>query len=52
MNAHGTVPIGVVLVGCYWLGATLALLPLPKGWRAASGYTRAEWQRLTSSSRS
>src|SRR5262249_49111285 len=28
MNTHGTVPIGVVLVGCYWLGATLARLPL------------------------
>src|SRR6266481_4342871 len=47
MNAHGTVPIGVVLVGCYWLGATLALLPLPKGWRAASGCTPAEWRRST-----
>ncbi len=47
MNAHGTVPIGVVLVGCYWLGATVAFLPLPAGWRAASGCTRAEWRRLT-----
>lgn len=47
MNAHGTVPIGVVLVGCYWLGATLALVALPKGWRAASGCTAAEWRRLT-----
>ena len=47
MNAHGTVPIGVVLVGCYWLGATLAFLPLPPGWRAASGLSRADWRRLT-----
>ncbi|HKA27930.1 MAG TPA: hypothetical protein VKH82_01045, partial [Candidatus Binatia bacterium] len=47
MNAHGTVPIGVVLIGCYWLGATLALLPLPHGWRAASGCTPAERRRLT-----
>jgi hypothetical protein len=48
MNAHGTVPIGVVLVGCYWLGATLAFLPaLPSGWRAATVCTRTEWRRLT-----
>src|SRR5262249_59276738 len=47
MSARGTVPIGVVLIGCYWLGATLALLPLPHGWRAASGCTPAERRRLT-----
>lgn len=47
MNAHGTVPIGVVLVGCYWLGATLAFLPVPPGWRAASGLTPPDWRRLT-----
>jgi hypothetical protein len=47
MNAHGTTPLGVPLVGCWWLGATLGFLPLPEGWRAASGCTAAEWRRLT-----
>jgi hypothetical protein len=48
MNAHGTVPIGVVLVGCYWLGATLAVLPgLPAGWRAMAACALADWRRLT-----
>jgi hypothetical protein len=36
-----------VLIGCYWLGATLAFLPLPRGWREASGCTVAEWRHLT-----
>ena len=45
-NAHGTVPIGVGLAACYWLGATLALLPVPAGWRA-SRCSPAEWRRLT-----
>jgi hypothetical protein len=35
-------------MGCYWLGATLAFLPLPRGWRQASGLAVAAWRRLTS----
>lgn len=46
-NTHGTVPIGMLVVACYWLGAACAFLPLPAGWRAASGCTRAELGRLT-----
>lgn len=46
-NAHGSVPLGLPILACYWLGATLAFLPLPAGWRAASGCTPAEWRRLT-----
>ncbi|MBI3769447.1 MAG: tetratricopeptide repeat protein [Deltaproteobacteria bacterium] len=46
-NAHGTVPVGLGLIGCYWLAATLAFLPLPSGWRAMSRCTPVEWRRLT-----
>jgi tetratricopeptide (TPR) repeat protein len=45
-NAHGLFPIGVALVGCYWAAATLAFLPLPAGWRAASGLDGRAWRRL------
>jgi len=36
------------VIGCYWAGATLALLPLPRAWReAAGGGSAADWRRLT-----
>jgi tetratricopeptide (TPR) repeat protein len=47
VNSHGLFAVGLVLIGCYWLGAALAFLPLPQGWRAASGCTVDEWRRLT-----
>jgi hypothetical protein len=28
VNSHGLFAVGLVLMGCYWLGATLAFLPL------------------------
>jgi tetratricopeptide (TPR) repeat protein len=46
-NSQGIFAIGLALIGCYWLGATLALLPLPRGWREASGGTPRDWRRLT-----
>ena len=46
-NAQGIFAIGLALIGCYWLGATLAFLPLPRGWREASGCAPREWRRLT-----
>ncbi len=47
VNTQGIFAVGVALVGCYWLGATLAFLPLPRGWREASGLDPAAWRRLT-----
>ncbi len=47
INAHGTVQIGIPLIACYWAGATLAFLPLPSGWRTATGISVTEWRRLT-----
>jgi hypothetical protein len=47
VNSHGLFAVGLVLIGCYWLGATLAFLPLPRGWRQESGCTRREWGHLT-----
>ncbi len=46
-NTQGIFAVGLALMGCYWLGATLAFLPLPSGWRRASGLGIAEWKRLT-----
>jgi hypothetical protein len=46
-NTQGIFAVGLALAGCYWLGATLAFLPLPRGWREASGLTIADWRRLT-----
>ncbi len=37
VNSHGLFAVGLVLIGCYWLGATLAFLRLPRGWRQESG---------------
>ena len=47
VNSHGLFAVGLVLIGCYWLGATLAFLPLPRGWRQESGCTPREWRHLT-----
>jgi hypothetical protein len=46
-NTQGIFAIGLALIGCYWLGATLAYLPLPAGWRAQSRYDTGAWRRLT-----
>jgi hypothetical protein len=46
-NAQGIFTLGLALIGCYWAGATLALLPLPAGWREESGMDRGAWRRLT-----
>ena len=46
-NSQGIFVIGLVVIGCYWAGATLAFLPLPPGWRKASGCSSTEWRRLT-----
>ncbi len=46
-NTQGIFAVGLALIGCYWVGAALAFLPLPRGWRQASGLTRAELGRLT-----
>ncbi len=47
VNTQGIFAVGIALIGCYWLGATLAFLPLPRGWRAESALTPSEWRRLT-----
>ncbi len=46
-NSQGIFAIGLGLIGCYWLGATLAFLPLPRGWREESGCTPRQWRTLT-----
>jgi tetratricopeptide (TPR) repeat protein len=46
-NSQGIFAVGLVVIACYWAGATLAFLPLPRGWRTASGASAAEWRRLT-----
>jgi hypothetical protein len=46
-NTQGIFAVGLALIGCYWLGATLAFLPVPRGWREVSGMSVAAWRRLT-----
>ncbi len=46
-NSQGIFVVGLVLIGCYWVGASAAFLPLPRGWREVSGLRPAEWRRLT-----
>ena len=46
-NVQGIFPIGLAVIGGYWAGATLAFLPLPAGWRVASGLPTGAWRRLT-----
>jgi len=46
-NTQGIFAVGIALIGCYWLGATLAFLPLPRGWREETRLPTAEWRRLT-----
>ncbi|MCC6847598.1 MAG: tetratricopeptide repeat protein [Deltaproteobacteria bacterium] len=47
VNTQGIFAVGIALIGCYWLGATLAFLPLPRGWREESALDPAAWRRLT-----
>lgn len=47
VNTQGIFAVGIALIGCYWVGATLAFLPLPRGWREESGLDPAAWRRLT-----
>jgi hypothetical protein len=46
-NTQGIFAVGLALVGCYWAGATLAFLPVLRGWKETSGLTPSEWRRLT-----
>lgn len=47
-NSQGIFAVGLAVIGCYWAGATLALLPvLPRRWREATGCRPADWRRLT-----
>lgn len=46
-NSQGIFAVGIAVIACYWAGATSAFLPVPSGWRKASGCTPAEWRRLT-----
>ena len=47
VNSQGIFAVGLALVGCYWLGATIAFLPLPAGWKRASALPASAWRRLT-----
>ncbi len=47
VNSQGIFAVGLALIGCYWLGATIAFLPLPGGWKRASALPAAAWRRLT-----
>lgn len=47
VNTQGIFAVGLALVGCYWLGATAAFLPLPRGWREENALPRDAWVRLT-----
>ncbi|MEO6029017.1 MAG: tetratricopeptide repeat protein [Candidatus Binatia bacterium] len=46
-NTQGIFAVGLALGGCYWLGATLAFLPVPRGWRETCGLDFVAWRRLT-----
>jgi hypothetical protein len=46
-NTQGIFAVGLALMGCYWVGATLAFLPVPRGWKTVTGLAPAEWRRLT-----
>jgi hypothetical protein len=46
-NTQGIFAVGLALMGCYWLGATLAFLPVPRGWKEVSGLSLPDWRRLT-----
>jgi hypothetical protein len=47
VNTQGIFAVGLALIGCYWAGATLAFLPLPRGWREETSLGFAAWRRLT-----
>lgn len=46
VNTQGIFAVGIALIGCYWVGATLAFLPLPRGWREETAVSFADWRRL------
>ncbi len=46
-NTQGIFAVGLALIGCYWLGATLAFLPLPRGWKKESSLSFDDWRRLS-----
>lgn len=47
VNTQGLFAVGLALMGCYWLGASLAFLPVPRGWKQASGLEPAVFGRFT-----
>lgn len=47
VNTHATFALGLALIGCHWLGAALALLPLPRALRVASACDQRAFRRLT-----
>ena len=47
VNTQGIFAVGLALIGCWWLGATLAFLPLPRGWKEANALSFEDWRRLT-----
>lgn len=46
-NTQGIFAVGLALMGCYWVGAALAFLPLARGWRQASGLEPAVFGKFT-----
>jgi tetratricopeptide (TPR) repeat protein len=46
-NTHGIFPLGLVVIGGYWAGATAAFLPVPRGWREATALSLPAWRRLS-----
>jgi hypothetical protein len=46
-NTDGIFAVGLGLIGCYWLGAVLVFLPLPRAMRAESRYHVRELAHLT-----
>lgn len=47
VNTQGLFAVGLALMGCYWLGAALAFLPVPRGWKQSSGLEPAVFRRFT-----
>ena len=47
VNTQGIFAVGLALIAFWWLGATIAFLPVPRGWKETSGLAFADWRRLT-----
>ena len=47
VNTQGIFAVGLALICCWWLGATLAFLPVPRWWKDTTGLSFADWRRLT-----